>query len=196
MGTQHFSKGVVRGTVQSLKDRKTKSKNKRPYGDMLVHCPSQLYGDITVRVRMWGAAYPVFKTQYKKHPHLMYKFSGHVGQIPRRGDNLFSFNAYNFEAFVVAVDDEPRASFIMEGLVVENSEKVMELNHVREEGKYPLDLNFIFPPAATPEGADPGDRITVYGHMTDLRARWGGSGVCLPVIEDIEIRERNAHAEG
>lgn len=192
MSTRHFNKGTVRGRIIELKDRKTHSANKKPYGDCKVFCSSVEYGDVTVRLRFWGAQYPDLKQAYKDVPDAQFHLQGHVGLIDHRGEKLWAFNAFKYKLWVpVPEKDEARASFIIMGECRANFE-TFELQHVREDDRFPVDHLFKFPLPALESDASPPDLVTVYGHFKDAHNKFGGDGIIEPMIEDVTIKERRS----
>ena len=193
MAKPHFNKGVVRGRIIDLRDRKTKAPGRKPYGDIKVHCPSEEYGDITVRLRFWGSDYADLKEAHKKSTkqkdNIMFHFAGHVGIVVMREVPVIVFNAYKFKPWVPSIGDEARASFIIEGINQANFGE-FELHHIREDNSFPVDCVFKFPELDERWGSGPNDRLVVYGHFKDKHAKYGGSGEVQPDIEDVTIKER------
>jgi len=188
---KHFNKGVLRGRILDLADRKTHSKNKKPYGDFKVFCSSGEYGDITVRARFWGSQFTDFKKAYRELPDTQFHLEGHVGLLEHRGEQLWCFNAYKYRPWVPSGEDQARASFILMGECVVNFE-TFELHHVREHPTYPVDHLFKFPAPQIESDATPPDIVTVYGHFVDPDRKFGGMGDVEPMIEKVTIKERRS----
>lgn len=193
MPTRHFNKGVVRGRIIDLKPRKTTT-NKKPYLELKVFCPSSSYGDITVKVRFWGPEVEALKAAYKERKDGMFYFhEGDVAMLESRGRKFLGFNAYKFMPWSESPEDQPRASFILEGILDVAFEK-FSIRHIREGGSFPVNALFDFPEPDFPTEALPPDRVTVYGHLKDLNAKWGSTGETEPIIEKLDIRERRHQA--
>ena len=186
MAKPHFNKGVVRGRITEFRVRKTKG-NKKPYGELKVFCSSIAYGELTIRLRFWGKHLEDLKTAHKGPVENFY-FTGHVGIFNLRGEDLVVFNAYTFKPWMQTHDDQPRASFIIEG---RNHADFggFELRHIREDANYPVDDIFKFPELDEAWGVGPGDLIQVYGHFRDKHAKFGGSGEIELGIEELTIKE-------
>ena len=185
---ESFNRGVVRGSIKGISIRRTE-KNRIPYGDIRVHCSSDKYGDLTVRVRFWGKELTALEAAYKEQPTGKFWFDGDLAILKARGDEELCFNAYKFRPWAVAIDDEPRASFIIEGIVKVNFETFV-LHYIKKHSQFPKDFTFTFPAIDDAWGLDIGDRVTVAGHFTDIMLKFGGSGEIAPIIEDIKIKQK------
>ena len=95
-----------------------------------------------------------------------------------------------FQPWILSPEDQPRASFIMEG-ICESTIDVFTLRHIREHSEYGVDETFDFVLPDDIQGAAFGDTVTLYDHFKDIHAKWGGSGEYAPIIERIDIRKKN-----
>ena len=188
----HFNKGVIRGSITSFKVLKTK--NKISYGDLRIFCPSKEYGDLTVRMRFWGRELASLIDAHKKQPTGKYHFSGDLALLERRGKKILCFNGFRFKPWAPSNDDEPRASFIIEGKVDANHDH-FELHHIQEHSLYPKDFVFKFPRIEDGWGVDIHDLVVVYGHFKDIALKYGGSGEIEPMVERVSIKEKKAGSD-
>lgn len=112
-----FNKGVVWGKVREVKFRKTRE-NGKPYADLKLVCPTQVYGDILAHGRLWGEArVEDLKAMHRKAPDTLWKFTGQLSQFERRGVMLTGYNLFKFEPAEQGA--LPRAVFILAGEVAE-----------------------------------------------------------------------------
>ena len=189
MAIKHFTRGVIRGAIINIRKRTTKEK-KKPYLDIKVSCPSSLYGPVETRVRMFGKSIEKLLKHHKDSPGVMVHLDGNV-QIMKANDRKFlGFQVMKFQPWISTAEDPPRASFIIEG-ICESTVDHFTLHHIREHSKYGVDETFDFILPEDLEGAGFGDTVTLYGHLKDIHAKWGGSGEYAPVIESIDIRKKN-----
>lgn len=189
MAIKHFSRGVVRGSIIDIRKRKTKT-NKKDYLDLKVSCASAFYGPVEIRVRMYGKTIEDLLKYHKDTPGGMIYLDGNVQILKSNGRKFLGFQAIKFQPWISTPEDQPRASFILEG-ICDCTVDVFTLHHIRESQQYGVDETFDFKLPEDIGGAGFGDKVTLYGHFKDIRARWGGSGEYSPIIESIDIRKKN-----
>lgn len=189
MAIKHFCRGVVRGKILSIKKRATK-KNKKPFIDLKVSCPSSVYGSVEIRVRMYGKEIGSVLEHYKENPDVMVHLDGNIQIMSKEDRKFLGFQAMKFRPWTATPEDQPRASFIMEG-ICNSVVDVFTLHHIRELSEFGVDDTYDFLlPEDLPESLSFGDTVKVYGHFKDINAMWGGDGMFTPAIEKIDIRKK------
>jgi hypothetical protein len=180
----YFNKGVVWAYVHEPAFR-TSRKNKRPYAHLKLVCDSRKYGKVVVFGRLWGEKnVEDFRELYAEDPARLFRFQGNFTQLRDRERVLLGYN-FTMLNPTVEPEDGPRAAFILKGDLVTKSfpdDEYVDLTiRVDHNGKaeefgisVPIDM----------ARAKAGDKLHVSGHLRDMDAAFGSSGMDVRAVAE------------
>lgn len=188
----YFNKAVIWGTPGDINERSTKD-HKRPYLDMRIACPSDKYGDICVYARMWGdEAIAAFLKAHIENPEGLYKFNGVLSQFDREGAKLTGFHLFKW---AYSEEKLKRAVFILRGVCTgrDVQEDTISVNW-KQKGDHAVDTTFrLYGGAAL---MLPGDIVDIKGALKDKDVYFGGSGLLIPYVEEVDVKGEIAREAG
>jgi len=192
MKISYYNKATIWGRPKEPNLRHTK-KNRLPYLEMKIFCPSDEYGDIAVYGRMWGKEEKLqgFLAAYGEHPDAAFKFIGQLTQFEEEGQRYTGFHIFKWE--VPSEEGKGvgcRAVFVLKGELagrkLDGPNSILSLN-VKQAGDYPKDETFeIFCGSAVAATVMKGEIVEVLGVMKDRAAFYGGTGDVIPYAQEIK----------
>lgn len=110
----HFNLGNVWGSVSEITKKKTISG--KPYLQIEIECPNELYGNVKTYGRLYGEQkVGAFIDFHKSHPGQAYRFKGFFSQYDKEEGKRYS--NYTFFSWQPIETREFRAAFVLTGEV-------------------------------------------------------------------------------
>lgn len=185
---KHYNGAIVMGIVSKVTEEKTKEK--KPYLELLVDCPNPVHGNVRVLGRVWGKFVEQFKASFKQGS--MARLQGTIQQYDdKNGNRRASFNFFQFSPGPLK---EMKAVFILTGKVEKYQDDTLTVKVVQNDGNGKItseeDIEVYVPGEVLLTTGEPesGQTVKVKGYLVQKENEFGeAEGVMRAEVKEMEL---------